>query len=181
MAIFFHRPSAFLSSTAALSATDIWCYEQVEDFVHISDRMFKKEAVIQMEGQILNVLKFEVSVPTTFSFLARFTKVAMADEDTKHLAEYIVDATLLEYSMLKYLPSVVATSAIVLAQKMLGRGCWTKSMQDHTTYTKSALTPCIKDMNNALCKGYHNKMTSLVKKYADPKYNNVSETPRLEL
>jgi len=153
---------------------------EVDDFVHISDKAFKKDAVIQMEGIILNKLKFEISVPTTHAFMSRFVKVASADQDTENLAAYIVDASMMEYSMLKYLPSVIATSAIVLAKKMLGHSTWTKEMQDHTGYTKSALTPCIKDMNQALCRGYHNKMTSLVKKYGDPKYNNITQTPKVE-
>merc|ERR1711981_1074222 len=38
---------------------------EIEDFVHISDRAFKKDAVIKMEGEILNALKFNVSVPTS--------------------------------------------------------------------------------------------------------------------
>jgi len=153
---------------------------EVEDFVHISDRAFKKDAVIRMEQTVLNVLKFEISVPTSHAFLSRFAKVARADDDTKNLANYIVDAASMEETMLKYLPSVIATSAIRLAQKMLGRGSWTKDLQDHTGYTKSALTPCMKDMNNALRHGYHKKMTSLVKKYGDPKYNNIAQTPLLE-
>ena len=146
---------------------------EIEDFVHISDRAFAKKDVIRMEGAILSLLKFEVSVPTSFVFMSRFTKVAACDEDTEKLAEIIVDASLLEYSMLKYLPSVITTSAIVLAQKMLERGRWTAEMQAHTGYTQSALTPCIKDLVNVLKGGYHKRMTSLTKKYGEDKCKQI--------
>jgi len=176
---------------------------EIEDFVHISDRAFKKLDIIRMELAILNILKFEVkstlprqhasrrpsgslfallcfspfqvSVPTSFVFMSRFSKVAAADEDTEKLAEIIVDASLLEYSMLKYLPSVVTTSALVLAQKMLNRGRWTAEMQAHTGYTQSALTPCIKDLVNVLKGGYHKRMTSLTKKYGEDKCKQIVE------
>jgi hypothetical protein len=148
---------------------------EVEDFVHISDRAFKKAAVIQMEGEVLNTLKFEVSVPTTFAFMSRFLKVAQADEDTEKMAELIVDAAMLEYSMLKYLPSVVATSSVVLAQSLLRSGRWNADMEAHTGYTKAALTPCIKDLVNVLRSGYHHRMSSLVKKYGEDKVQQASE------
>merc|ERR1712216_84851 len=154
---------------------------EVEDFVHISDRAFKKDAVIKMESEILNTLKFNVSVPMVHVFLSRFVKIAQTDDDTANLAAYIVDASLIEFNMLKYLPSVLVTAAIVLAQKMLRRGGWTEEMQAHTGYTKHALTPCMKDLNNVLHTGYHKKMSGLTKKYSAPKYNNIASTPLLDL
>jgi len=148
---------------------------EIEDFVHISDRAFRKDAVIRMEGEVLNALKFNISIPTSFVFLSRFVKVAEADEETEELVEMILDATLLEYNMLKYLPSVIVTSAIVLAQDMLSTGTWNAHMQAHTGYTKAALTPCIKDVVNVLQNGYHHRLTSLVKKYGAEKVEMLAD------
>ncbi len=70
--------------TAMLIASkyeEIWAPE-VKDFVYISDEAYTREQILNMEKVMLNTLSFNLTVPTPFSFLARFLKAAGAAKDT---------------------------------------------------------------------------------------------------
>lgn len=47
--------------------------------------------------QILDTLSFELTTPTTKSFLRRFLRAAEADQKTEFLASFLAELTLLEY------------------------------------------------------------------------------------
>ena len=69
--------------TAMLVASkyeEIWAPE-VRDFVYISDRAYTRDQILNMEKIMLNVLRFNLTVPTPFNFLARFFKAAGCAED----------------------------------------------------------------------------------------------------
>lgn len=54
---------------------EIWAPE-VRDFVYISDRAYTRDQILAMEKLMLNTLRFNLTVPTPFNFLARFLKAA---------------------------------------------------------------------------------------------------------
>ena len=74
---------------------------EIEDFVYASDYIFDKNDVIKMERTILNTIKFEISVPTTYSFLSHYLRVVDADERTTQLARMICDSSLTNYNMIQ--------------------------------------------------------------------------------
>lgn len=45
------------------------CAPQVEEFCYITDNTYGREEVLEMERRVLNELKFELTTPTTKSFL----------------------------------------------------------------------------------------------------------------
>jgi hypothetical protein len=59
---------------------EVWAPE-VRDFVYISDRAYTRDQILNMEKIMLNVLRFNLTVPTPYNFLNRFFKAAGAAED----------------------------------------------------------------------------------------------------
>ena len=117
--------------TAMLVASkyeEIWAPE-VRDFVYISDNAYTKDEILGMEKDMLNALKFHLTVPTPYVFAARFLKAAAvsaaaggptagaggADKQAHTVAWYLLELCLPEYSMLKYSPSLLAASAVYTA------------------------------------------------------------------
>ncbi|TYI24830.1 hypothetical protein ES332_A05G012200v1 [Gossypium tomentosum] len=113
------------------------CAPRVEEFCFITDNTYtrredflfvRKPQVLKMESKVLNLLYFQLSVPTTKTFL-RFILAAQASYkvpclELEFLAKYLAELTLLEYSFLKFLPSNIAASAVFLAR-------WTLNQSDH--------------------------------------------------
>ena len=88
---------------------------EVRDFVYITDKAYSKEEILKMEQKILMTLDFNVTSPSAYRFLERFTKVVNGDALLFNLARYLIELPLIEYRMLKYTPSNIAASAVYLA------------------------------------------------------------------
>jgi hypothetical protein len=90
----------------------------VKDFVYITDNAYSKEEILQMERKMLTVLDFSLQINSSFRFLQRFSKVAKADQLLFNLARYLCEICLVNYKMMKYQNSMIASSAIYLSMKM---------------------------------------------------------------
>lgn len=90
----------------------------IDDFIYISDDAYNREDVIQMEMEILKVLKFNLNYPLSYSFLRRFARCSSQSIETLTLARYILESSLLEYSMIDEYDSKMAAASLLLALKM---------------------------------------------------------------
>lgn len=88
---------------------------EVRDCVYITDRAYQSSEVLDMEQDIVHKLGFRITVPTAFPFLQRFISIVNATDLVKHAASYYTERTLQEHDMLKWRPSVICASALVLA------------------------------------------------------------------
>jgi len=138
----------------AVAALLIACkYEEIYipdmvDFEFISDNAFNKEEILKTERSILVTLNFDVTIFSSYRFLQRFCKIAKAKPTTFHLAQYLIELTLMEHRMLIYRPSLIAAAALNLALQILYRemGKWTPLLVNHTRYFEGEMRPCQKDM-----------------------------------
>jgi hypothetical protein len=102
-----------------------------------------------MEYTILSVLEFNLTSPSSYRFLERFFKVSNSDNMALfNLSRYLIELPLIEYRMLKYTPSNIASSALFLANKILipQSQSWTETLISNTGFTESSLKPCAKDL-----------------------------------
>jgi len=88
----------------------------INEFVYITDDSYTKYQVLNMEKVLLKALSFDVSSPTSHYFLQKYLCNLELPENVKAMAQYLVFLSLLEgEQFLKYLPSELAVSAIILA------------------------------------------------------------------
>ena len=106
---------------------------KVCDFVDITDNTYTKEQILRQECQILKELAYEITFPSIYRFLERFSSLTGACEESFTLSCYLCELCLIEVNMNKWLPSRVACSALYLSKKMLKkRTPWTKAIQSVT-------------------------------------------------
>ena len=97
-----------------------------------------------MEHLILKVLSFTVSVPTILSFLHHYSGMFTLDNTTLHLALYLTELSLLDgESFLKFRPSLVASSSLVLARHTLDEEAWSADMAEKAGYSLEDLKECV--------------------------------------
>lgn len=153
---------------------------EVKDFVYISDKAYSRDEILKMESLMLNTLGFNLTVPSALQFVGRFVKASGngADKEFEMLSTYIVELMLQEYFMIKYLPSMVAASAVYLAQQILGRGVWTSTMHRYTQYSEAALKNCSNDLFGLLKAARMNpQLQAVKKKYSTAKFGEVGNIP----
>ena len=150
---------------------------QVEEFCYITDNTYTRTQVVDMERKILDTLKFELTVPTTKTFLRRFLTAAKAEPRVECLASFLTELTLLEYSFIEYEPSEIAASAVLLALFTLNKAHWSPTLVFYTRYQPSDLKRCVEALNKAF---HHTKGASTLpairEKYSVPKFKCVAQT-----
>ena len=51
---------------------------EVRDFVYITDKAYTREEILAMESSMLATLDFNITAPSSYRFLERFTKITSA-------------------------------------------------------------------------------------------------------
>jgi hypothetical protein len=150
---------------------------ELRDLVYITDRAYNKQEILEMENQIVVALDYHLTLPTTHSFLCRFLKAAHADRMMVQMACYLAERSLQEYSMVKYLPSVIAASAVCIARKSLRRHPWSPTLVKYTKYDEPDLVDCLAEMEAFNETTTTSSQQAVFKKYSNPKFGAVAKMP----
>jgi cyclin B len=162
-------------------------YEEIyapesNDFVYISDGAFTKDQILSMEQQILNALNFNLLHPSPLHFLRRFSKAAGSDYTIHSLCKYLIELMLLDISYLKFNASEIAAGSVYLARAMTNKSpLWTPTLEHYSTYPDERIRMVAFEINEFLKKSQKSSLKALKKKYASPKFGEVSEIPLVEL
>ncbi|KMZ66751.1 Cyclin B2 [Zostera marina] len=154
----------------------------VEDLIIISDRAYTKKELLDMEKLILDTLDFNLSVPTPYVFMRRFFKAvafnSMPDKKLELLSSYLVDLCLVEYKILKFLPSMVAAAGIYTAQAVILQSPphWSRILILHTTYSEKDLLECSRLMVEFHRNAKIGKLNGVHRKYSTSKFGCVAES-----
>ena len=127
-------------------------YEEIyppdlRDFVYVTDKAYTKQQILEMEGNILTALVFNVTVSSSYLFLNRYKKLMGVSEKCYFIARYLIELALIEYGMLKYTSRNIAASALYLGCKIMKENpCWPKIMERNAFYKESEVRPCAKSL-----------------------------------
>ncbi|KAK1362230.1 Cyclin N-terminal domain-containing protein [Heracleum sosnowskyi] len=149
----------------------------VEDLILISDSAYTRNEVLQMENLMINMLQYDLSVPTVYMFVKRFLKADQSDDKMELLAFYIIDLCLVEYEMVKFSPSMLAAAAVFTAQCTLGKAAqWSKKRERQTNYKDEEIMKCSKLMVEFHQNAATGKLTAVYRKYNTAKYGYAART-----
>ncbi|KAL6622525.1 hypothetical protein ACP70R_032404 [Stipagrostis hirtigluma subsp. patula] len=153
----------------------------VEDFCYITDNTYTRQELVKMETDILKLLNFELGNPTIKTFLRRFTRAAHEDKKRsilllEFLGSYLAELSLVDYGCLRFLPSVVAASAMFVARLTINPQLnpWGKKMQKVTGYKVSELKDCIISIHDLQLNRKCSSITAVRDKYKQHRYKCVS-------
>lgn len=154
---------------------------EVQDFVYIADSAYSREEILQMEGNVIRALGWEMSVVTPHSFANRFLQLAGASEWEQIYTYYLLELALIEYRMIKYKPSQLAAAAVHLTLKLSPQRTdltaeqrWGEFHETHTKYSRSMLKECMRELLD-ITMNRNPKEKAVRKKYAKPDRQSVSE------
>ena len=152
----------------------------LRDLVYVGSNSFTAKEVRGMERDMLNALKFQISVPTIFPFLARAAKAAQLAAPQQKLASYLAEVAMHSHEVVKQPPSVIAASAVALALRMARVGSWNAACCAGTGYTEAELGTCMQQMN-AMIKSLPAEVKAVKNKYTGAAMHNASLVKAIEL
>ena len=96
----------------------------IQNFLYMAEDGFTEDEIFKAERYVLQVLDFNLQYPTPMSFLRRSSKADDYDVQTRTLAKYLMEVSLIDHRFLSIPSSNLAASAHYLARHMLNRGEW---------------------------------------------------------
>ncbi|CAJ1972136.1 unnamed protein product [Sphenostylis stenocarpa] len=157
------------------------CAPRVEEFCFITDNTYTKAEVLKMESEVLNLLHFQLSVPTAKTFLRRFILAAQYSFEVSYvevefLANYLAELTLVEYSFSQFLPSLIAASAVLLARWTLNQSehPWNSTMEHYTKYKVSELKTTVLALADLQIDNKGCPLNAIREKYKQQKFMSVA-------
>ncbi|CAL0323165.1 unnamed protein product [Lupinus luteus] len=154
---------------------------QVQEFCVITDNAYTQAEVVKMESEVLKLLHFQLSVPTTKTFLRRFIQAAQSCYEVPYvelefLANYLAELTLVEYSFLQFLPSMIAASAVFLARWTLiqSEHPWNPTMEHYTNYKVSELKTTVLALADLQLNTNGCSLNAVREKYKQQKFECVA-------
>lgn len=173
-----------LGITAILVASKLeeMCAPTISDLVYVCDNTYSRRDIIDLEGLLVNTLCFDLTIFTTRHYIQHLIVAAddpRIDPATKllmpHIANYLVELALLDYSLTHKRPSLVASSAIYLARLSLSLEPWPSSLQYETYYSPKDLEAACHLLHqlfqNAPIMHY---AQAAFNKYSKPKYQRIA-------
>ncbi|KAG2331360.1 hypothetical protein Bca52824_002540 [Brassica carinata] len=162
---------------------------RIEELCFITDNTYTKDQVLEMERQVLKHLSFQIYTPTSKTFLRRFLRAAHASDlqkpsvEIEFLANYLMELTLIDYEFLKFLPSVIAASAVFLAKWTLNQSShpWNPTLEHYTTFKASDLKASVHALQDLQLNTKGCSLTSIRMKYKQDKFKSVAVLSSPEL
>lgn len=96
----------------------------VAHFLQVSDSEYTEQEILGAEKYMLRTLNWDLSYPNPMSWLRRASKADAYDVQTRTLAKFLVEISIVEYRLLRFAPSMLAAAALWLARLILDREEW---------------------------------------------------------
>lgn len=96
----------------------------VQEIVYMVDGGYTIDEILKAERFMLTLLQFELGWPGPMSFLRRISKADDYDLETRTLAKYFLEITIMDERFVGVPPSFAAAGAHCLARLFLNRGNW---------------------------------------------------------
>ena len=159
-------------------------YEEIyaptlKDLIFMTDNAYQAEEMIQMESDILNIIHFDLSFPTSLRFLEIYRHYLDIDQINFYRCCYLNEVSLVNYNLCSFNPSLIACVCLYLNLKsniLYFKGYNEEQLFIVTGYQKVDIKNCLNKLIRAVGKVEEkdNKFNAVKKKYGLEKYMRVS-------
>ncbi|KAI4245672.1 MAG: hypothetical protein LQ352_006529 [Teloschistes flavicans] len=145
----------------------------VQEIVFMVDGGYTVDEILKAERFMLSMLQFELGWPGPMSFLRRISKADDYDLETRTLAKYFLEITIMDERFVGSPPSFVAAGAHCLARMMLKKGNWSPAHTYYSNYTYTQLYNLVLLMVDC-CEDPRKHHGAIFDKYTDKRYKRAS-------
>lgn len=144
----------------------------VGNFKHVADNGFSESEILSAERFILQTLQYDLSYPNPMNFLRRISKADNYDIQTRTVAKYLLEISVVDHRFMSFRPSQIAATAMYLSRLILDRGDWDATLSFYAGYTEQEIEPCLLLMVDYLARPVTHE--AFFKKYASKKFLKAS-------
>ncbi|KTF78598.1 hypothetical protein cypCar_00018783 [Cyprinus carpio] len=155
---------------------------EIADFAFVTDRAYTTGQIRDMEMKILRVLNFSFGKPLPLQFLRRASKIGDVTAEHHTLAKYFLELTMVDYDMVHFPPSQVASAAYALTLRVFNCGDWTPTLQHYMGYTEDSLVPVMQHIARNVVRVNEglSKHLAVKNKYSSQKQMRIASISQLK-
>ncbi|MCJ1275166.1 B-type cyclin [Puttea exsequens] len=152
----------------------------VQEIVYMVDGGYTIDEILKAERFMLSMLQFELGWPGPMSFLRRISKADDYDLETRTLAKYFLEITIIDERFVGSPPSFLAAGAHCLARMMLKKGAWSPAHIYYSNYTYAQLFNLV-HLVVECCEDARRHHGAIFEKYTDKRYKRASHFAEAEM
>ena len=153
-------------------------YPQHNKLLEMTDNAYIKEEMLTMENEILKKLNFFIVCPNPIDFYNILSKMFNFGKKQYYLGNYFIEAALINYPILKYSSSVIASSCAYLVMKYYKINGYQKLYNNFIVNEKcpeDVIKDAAKEIYFLVDNLSKSKFKSVKKKFSLTQFENVSE------
>lgn len=148
---------------------------KAHEFAFITDNTYTKDDILKMECTVLVALNFEVVVPTQAHFMERLQRVNGCDARHRALAEYLLELCLVEIRAIRFPPSMLVASSLLLSNELLDiHPAWPAAVAHHARRSEASLQACKEELRAVLLAAPRASLQAVRRKYQTEQCYNVA-------
>jgi hypothetical protein len=147
----------------------------LKDYVCVCDNAYSRKEILEMEGQILEALNFQVTQTSSFAYLKMFNSKLKMDDKLFLFARYLLEAALFDLNSLKHDNCSLAAGAIFLVNKIFKKDTWSSETTEITMTGEDQVKLPAKDLYLIMQKVDSNGLAALSRKFSSEEYFEVSK------
>ena len=153
-------------------------YPQHNKLIDMTDNAYTNEEMLVMENEILKKLNFFVVCPNPIDFYNILSKMFNFEKKQYYLGNYFIESALVNYQILKYSPSVIASSCAYLVMKYYRINGYQKLYNNFIIkeqYPEYVIKDAAKEIYTLVEILSRSRFKSVKKKFSLTQFENVSE------
>jgi G2/mitotic-specific cyclin 1/2 len=144
----------------------------IENLLYMAENGYSTDEVVRAERYVLGSLEFSIQYQSPMSFLRRGSKADNYDIQTRTLAKYLMEVSIVDHRFLVCPPSEIAAAGLYLARRMLERGDWDLNLIHYSGYSEEQLAACANLMIDFL--SHPTQHDAVYRKYSGKKFMKAS-------
>lgn len=147
----------------------------VNNFAHESG--CTAEDILNAEKYILEVVEFDMSYPNPMNFIRRISKADDYDVNTRNIAKYFIEISVMDVELIGVKPSLSAAAAMYLSRRLFGKEEWSGNQIHYSGgISESELMPIAHQYLKYLMQPVQHE--SFFRKYSSKKHLKASVVTR---
>ena len=151
-------------------------YPSFNSFLALSDYSYSLQELANMERHVMKILDFDILAPTAEEFYAINAEFFKFSEKQRFFGEYFLDASLIDYNLLKYNQSTIAVACGYIVMKFFNLNGVHSLLKNAGDDIKQAdVKNCARDLCFLVKNLSNSSLKATKNKYISNKYMNIAE------
>jgi cyclin B len=151
-------------------------YPSLNSFLALSDFSYSLQELTNMERFVMKILDFDILAPTAEEFYAINAEYFKFGEKQRFFGEYFLDASLIDYNLLKYNQSTIAVACGYIVMKFFNlNGVHSLLKNTGDNIKQIDVKNCARDLCFLVKNLSNSSLKATKNKYMSDKYMNIAE------